>query len=98
MTDIVGEPRIEVDKDREEDVGRPRELAWLLDLPGQDQVTPPKWHPRLVLREPDIEDQTELRFVQTHGAVLLKLRCALVRMGASRPRRIPECEISLRPV
>lgn len=36
----------------------------LLDSP--DQVTALKSHPRLVLREPDVEDEAELRFVQTH--------------------------------
>jgi hypothetical protein len=70
VTVIVGKPRIEVDKGREEETGRPRELAWFLDLPGQDQVTPPKWHPWLVLRELDIEDEAELRFVQTHEAAV----------------------------
>ena len=59
------------------------------------RVTPPKWHPPLVLREPDIEGEAELRFVQSHGAVLLKLRRALVRMGLSGARRIPGWEIGL---
>jgi hypothetical protein len=43
---------------------------WLLDLPGQ--VTP-KWRPRLVLREPDIEDKVELRFVETHVSALFEV-------------------------
>jgi hypothetical protein len=41
--------------------------VWLLDLPGQGS---PKWHPQLVLCEPDIGDEDELRFVDTHGAGL----------------------------
>jgi hypothetical protein len=68
LTAIVGGPPIEADKDGEEEAGRPRELVWLLDLPGQGQVTPLKWHPRLVLRESDIEDEAELRFVPWRGA------------------------------
>ena len=73
LTAIIGGPPIEADKDGEEEAGRPRELVWLLDLPGQGQVIPPKWHPRLVLRESDIEDEAELMFVQTHGAGLFEV-------------------------
>jgi hypothetical protein len=84
----VGEPPIEAadqeewDEEEEEGEGeRPRELVWLLDLPGQ--VTP-KWHPQLVLCEPDIEDEAELRFVHTHGAGLFEVG---VRVDDSRGKR-----------
>lgn len=42
----------------------------------------PSQHPQLVC-EPDIDDEAELRFVQTHGAGLFELGCALTRVGAS---------------
>ena len=42
-----------------------------------------------------VEGEAELGFVQSHGAVLSKLRRALVRMGASRARRKPGWEIGL---
>jgi len=58
---IVGEPPIEVSEG---------ELVWLLDLPGQ---LTPKWHPQLLLCEPDVDDEDELRFVQTHGAGLFEI-------------------------
>ena len=35
---------------------------------GQGQVTQPKWHPQLVLRESDIEDKAKL----SHGAGLFE--------------------------
>jgi hypothetical protein len=75
LTAIVGEPPIVADKDgreeEEEKRGRPRELVWLLDSPGQ--VTPAEWHPQLVLREPDAENEAELRFVQSYGAGLFEV-------------------------
>jgi hypothetical protein len=65
----VGEPPIEAEVqeewDEEEEGEDPRELVWLLDLPGR---ATPRWYPRLVLCDPDIEDEDELRFVHTHGA------------------------------
>ncbi len=70
LTAIVGEPPIEVIQEEDEEGVAPRELGWLLNLP--DQVTP-KRHPRLILCEPDIEDEAELRFVQTHGAGLFEV-------------------------
>jgi hypothetical protein len=69
---IVGEPPIEVSAS---------ELVWLLDLP--DKVAP-KWHPQLILCEPDVEDEDELRFAQTHGAGLFEIG---VRVDESRGRR-----------
>ena len=80
LTAIVGEPPIEVLQDEERDDLEPRELVWLLDLPGQ--VTP-RWHPQLLLCEPDIEDEQELRFVQTHSAGLFELGSASTRVGES---------------
>ena len=77
LTAIVGEPPIEVIQEEEE----PRELVWLLDLPGQ--VTP-KRHPQLLLCEPDIEDEAELRFVQTHGTGLFEVG---VHVDESRGKR-----------
>jgi hypothetical protein len=64
LTAIVGEPPIQTENSD-------NELVWMLDLPG-DQVTP-KWRPKLVLREPDVEDDAELRFVGTHGAGLFEV-------------------------
>ena len=61
LSAIVGEPPIEVSEG---------ELVWLLDLPGQ---LTPKWHPQLLLCEPDVDDEDELRFVQTHGAGLFEI-------------------------
>ena len=85
LTAIVGEPPIKADKDyweEEENGGRPRELVWLLDLPGQ--VAPSKWHPRLVLCEPDVENEAESRFVQSHGAGLFEVG---VRVDESAGKR-----------
>jgi hypothetical protein len=59
LTAIVGEPSIEM-LQKEAVESEPRELVWLLNLPGQ--VTP-RWHPQPVLCEPNIEDKAELRFV-----------------------------------
>ena len=59
---IIGVPPIGADK--EEGAGRPHELVRLLDSP--DQVTAPKSHPRLVLCEPDVVDEAELRFMQIY--------------------------------
>ena len=60
-----GEPRIDVDADKDdrevENGGWPRELMWLLDLPGQ--TTLPKRHPHMVLCDPDIEKVVEMRYV-----------------------------------
>jgi hypothetical protein len=81
LTATVGVPPIGADE--EEEAGQPRELVWLLDLPGQSQVMPPKWHLRLVLREPDIEDEAESRFVQTLGAGLFEVGESVDEMGAS---------------
>jgi len=63
LTAIVGEPPIE-DSDGK--------LVWLLDLP--DKIAP-RWHPQLVLCEPDVvdEDELHLHFVQTHGAGLFEI-------------------------
>ena len=61
---IVGEPPIDVDADKddwEENGGWPRELMWSLDLPGQTML--PKWHPHMVLCDPDIEKVVEMRYV-----------------------------------
>ena len=52
------------------------------DLPGS--VTPAKWH--LVLCEPDIEYERELRLMQTHGSGLFEVG---VR-GAGRIRDFEE--------
>ena len=71
LTYSQGSPPIGADK--EEEAGQPRELVWLLHLPRQSQVTPSKWHPRLVLHEPDIQDEAELRFVRTLGAGLFEV-------------------------
>ena len=67
---IVGVPPVGVDG---EEAGQRRDLVWLLDLSGQSQVTPSKWHPQLVLREPDIQDEAELRFVWAFSAGLFEV-------------------------
>lgn len=54
----------------------------LLDSP--DQVTVLKSHSRLVLREPDVEDQAELRFVQTHDLGPFGFGARVGEWGASR--------------
>ncbi|KAH9994217.1 hypothetical protein BJV77DRAFT_1149489 [Russula vinacea] len=79
---IVGEPPIKADKGdlEEENRGQQREPVWFLDLPGQ--VTLPKRHPWLALREPDVEDEAELRFVQSHFGVRVD------EIGASRAGQI----------
>jgi hypothetical protein len=56
--------------------------VWLLDLPGQ--VTPSKWHPRLVLRKPDIRDEAELNLVQSHGAGLFEVGVRIDEIGGKR--------------
>ena len=82
MTAIVGESPIAAEMEEED--RRPRELVWLLELPGQGQDTPPERHPRLVLREPDVEDEGELRFVQTHGAGLYEVGVRVDESGGKR--------------
>jgi hypothetical protein len=77
LTAIVGEPPIEAIHEE----GEPLELVWLLDLPGQ---VAPKRHPLLVLCEPDIEDEAELRFVQTHGAGLFEVGVRVDESGGKR--------------
>ena len=47
-------------------------FVWLLNLPGQGQVTPPNLHPRLVLCEQDTGDEGRFGFVQIHVAGLFK--------------------------
>ena len=81
LTAIVGEPPIGAEKEEDR---RPRELVWLLDLPGQGQDTPPERHPRLVLREPDIKDEAQLSFVQTHGAGLYEVGVCVDESGDKR--------------
>jgi len=83
LTAIVGEPPIEAiqEEDSDDEGVEPRELVWLLDLPGQ--ITP-KRHPQLVLCEPDVEDEAELRFVQTHGAGLFEVGVRVEESGGKR--------------
>jgi hypothetical protein len=80
LTAIVGESPIQADKDKED--GGPRKLVWLLDLP--DGQCTPKWRPQLVLREPDIGDEAELRFVETHGAGLFEVGVRVDESGGKR--------------
>ena len=82
LTAIVGEPPIGAEKEEED--RQTRELVWLLELPGQGQDTPPERHSRLVLCEPDIEDEAELRFVQTHGAGLYEVGVCVDESGGER--------------
>jgi hypothetical protein len=81
-TAIMSEPQIEVlQEEVERDDSASRELVWLLDLPGQ--VTP-RWLPQLLLCEPNIEDEQELRFVQTHGVGLLEVGVCIDESGGKR--------------
>ena len=80
LTATVGEPSIEVLQEEGDD-SEPRELVWLLNLPGQ--VTP-RWHPQPVLCEPNIEDEAELRFVQIHRAELFRVG---IHINESRRKR-----------
>jgi hypothetical protein len=80
LTAIVGEPSIEM-LQMEAVESEPRELVWLLNLPGQ--VTP-RWHPQPVLCEPNIEDEAELRFVQIHRAELFRVG---IHIDESRRKR-----------
>ncbi|KAI0293343.1 glyoxalase-like domain-containing protein [Multifurca ochricompacta] len=57
------------------------EHVWLLDLPGN--VTP-KRHPQLVLREPDMRDEVEAHFVETHGAGLFEIGVRVDESGGKR--------------
>ena len=68
-------------EEEERDGSAPRELVWLLDLPGQ--VTP-RWHPQPLLCEPDIADEQELQFVQTHGAGLFEVGVRIYESGGKR--------------
>jgi len=69
-------------------------LVWLLDLPGQLM---PKWHPQLLLCEPDVDDNDDLCFVQMDGAreldevVRLERRVSHVGIGGTFPgiHRLP---------
>jgi hypothetical protein len=79
LTAIVGEPPIEVRYEEAEE--EPRELVWLLNVPGQ---VAPRRHPQLVLCEPDVEDEAELRFVQTHGAGLFEVGVRVDESGGKR--------------
>jgi hypothetical protein len=85
LTAIMGEQPIEVvqeEGDEEEEEGEePRELVWLLDLTGQ---VAPKWQPQLVLCDPDVENEAELRFLQTHGAGLSQVSGCVDESGAKR--------------
>ena len=72
-------------EEEERDDSAPRELVWLFDLRGQ--VTP-RWHPQLLLCEPDIADEQKLQFVQTHGRDCLRLGSASMRAGESGVGRI----------
>ncbi|KAH9982962.1 hypothetical protein BGW80DRAFT_1247656 [Lactifluus volemus] len=69
---IVGEAQIEKST---------REHVWLLYLPGN--ITP-KWHPRLVLCEPDMSDEAQVQFVRTHGAGLFELGVHVDEGGKKR--------------
>jgi hypothetical protein len=69
---IVGEAPIEKST---------REHVWLLYLPGN--ITP-KWHPRLVLCEPDMSDEAQVQFVRTHGAGLFELGVHVDEGGKKR--------------
>ena len=76
----MGEPTIEVLQEEKRDDSEPRELVWLLGLPGQ--VTP-RWSPQLLLCEPDIEE-AELRSVQSHGAGLFEVGVRIYKSGGKR--------------
>jgi hypothetical protein len=62
--------------------------GWSTCPVAKGQVTLSKWHPRLVLRESDIEVEAELMFMESHGAGLFKVGVRVDESGASRARRI----------
>ena len=62
-----------------------RELVWSLDLPGQVE---PKWHLQLVLCEPDVETEAELRLVPTHSAGLFEVSVRVDESGAKWHRSV----------
>ena len=72
LTAIMGEAPVE---------NSAREHVWLLDLPGN---IAPKWHPRLVLCEPDMNDEGQARFVRTHGAGLFELGVRIAESGGKQ--------------
>ncbi|KAI0061996.1 hypothetical protein BV25DRAFT_1825858, partial [Artomyces pyxidatus] len=60
LESVVGEPPV---------VLSPSEHAWVFAVPSSDAV----WHPRLILREPDANDEAEAKFIETHGAGLFEV-------------------------
>jgi len=72
LSAIIGEEPIDIS---------PTERAWLLDLPGQ---AAPKRHPHLILCVPDVDDEAELRFVQTHGAGLFEIGVRIDESGGKQ--------------
>ena len=73
LTVIMGKPLIEVSEG---------ELVWLLNLLGQ---LTPKWHLQLLLCEPDVNNEDELRFVQTYSVGLFEIGvCVDERCGKRR--------------
>ena len=60
--------------------------AGLLEL--SVHVTPFEWHPWLVLREADIDDEARLRFVRAHGESC-SIGCVSMRLEASGAGRVP---------
>ncbi|KAI0261736.1 glyoxalase-like domain-containing protein [Gloeopeniophorella convolvens] len=61
LTAITGEAPIELSAS---------EHVWLLDVPGN---VAPKWHPKLILSEPEPDDQTGLEFVEKNGPGLFEI-------------------------
>ena len=61
---------------------------WLLDLlPGDVKASQPKdlkLHPRLTLRELDVNDEAEMQFVESHGAGLFEVGVQINEDGGKR--------------
>jgi len=74
------------------------ECGWLLDLPGQ---AAPKRHPHLILCMPDVDDEVEMRIVQTHvnvqifGALSPILRGPFKKEGQRISSRCPSSPRSM---
>jgi hypothetical protein len=65
--------------------GRAGAHLWLLDL-LPSHVTPKdlRSHSRLLLCEPDVSDEAEVRFVESHGAGLLEVDVRVDEDGGRR--------------
>ena len=64
--------------------GRASWCGWSTCPVAKGQVTLSIWHPRLLQRGSDIEDEAELRFVESHGVGLVEVGVRVDESEASR--------------